>query len=41
MKRIFIGAFCWITAMAFIASAQAGPFDITDDSYVTHSRACN
>ena len=40
MKRIFIGAVFWIATLAFVPPVQAGPFDISDDTYVTHSRPC-
>ena len=38
MTRILVGAFFWIAALAFTTAAQAGPFDLTDDLYVTQSQ---
>ena len=38
MTRIWVSAFFWIAALAFTTSAQAGPFDLADDLYVTQSQ---
>ena len=36
MRKIWISAFFWLAALAFVTPAQAGPFDIPDNSYVHH-----
>ncbi len=41
MKKLWISAFFWLASLAFVAPAQAGPFDIADDFYVHHPRPCN
>ena len=41
MRRIWISAFFWLAALAFVTPVQAGPFDIPDDSYVHHPRPCD
>ena len=35
MKTIFFGAIFWLAALTFAAPTQAGPYDLSDDSYVT------
>ena len=35
MKRILTIGFIWFAALAFVVPAQAGPLDVSDDSYVT------
>jgi hypothetical protein len=35
MKTIFFGAIFWLAALTFAAPTQAGPFDLSDDSYMT------
>ena len=41
MRKFLISTFFWIASLAFVAPAQAGPFDVPEDSYVTHSRSCD
>jgi hypothetical protein len=41
MRKIWFTALFSLAMLAFVTPAQAGPFDIPDDSYVQYPRPCD
>jgi hypothetical protein len=39
MKTIWISAFFWLAALSFVVPVQAGPLDISDDSWLIERAA--